>query len=139
MPEIVKQIQSVLPEFEGTVRERNAKKNAAKNGGAVKFSAREEIRKMDIPWDPNENSSIKEQVNRVIVDLNKKDPVYSLNYDKRTDDYKEKLDDILRTRFNYKIKRLDGIAFLFDKNAATILGHLLVLMQRLQQLRLRMF
>lgn len=89
----------------------------------VKFSAREEIRKMDIPWDPDENSSIKEQVNRVIDDLNKKDPVYNLNYDKRTDDYKKKLDDILRTRFNYKIERKDGIAFLFDKNAATILGH----------------
>lgn len=78
---------------------------------------------MDIPWDPDNKSTIKSQVNRVIEDYKDKKPVCSVLYDKSTDNYRERLDEVLRTRFGYKINREDGISFLFDKNAIAILGH----------------
>ena len=43
MPEIVKQIQSVLSEFEGTVRERNKGKKKAAEAGGVKYMARDNV------------------------------------------------------------------------------------------------
>ena len=89
--------------------------------GDVRYSAREEIRKMDIPWDPDEKSTIKTQLNRARSRLMKQPPVKSVTYDAKKNDYLEQLDKVLRENFGYKIARQDGISFLFDKGAVSIL------------------
>lgn len=101
---------------------RKAEKTAPKSGEVIKFSAREEVRKMDIPWDPDNNSTIKTQLNRERARLLKKPPVISLTYNSG-EDYLQRLDKVLRERFGYKINRQDGISFLFDKGAIGILDH----------------
>lgn len=91
---------------------------------ALQFSGRIDLSKVGIPWDSDDNSSIKNQVLRVIENLNKKKPVASIAYNKASGkNYVDQLDEILRTRFGYKIDR-DGFGvFLFDKKAIAILRH----------------
>lgn len=98
-------------------------KKAGPEVDLVQFSAREEVRKMDLPWDENEKSTIKMQEARVHDRLMQTDPVTKVRYDPKTDNYAVMLDKILRDRFGYKINRPDGISFLFDKEAIGTIRH----------------
>ena len=113
-------------ELEGELTEN---KNAApeKGGelglGETRFSSKitpsqKRILDLDIAWDPDENSSIKEQLLQHIDEVKNMEPATSVNYDRKTSaPYYKVLDDILKDRFGYKISREDGISFLFDSKA----------------------
>ena len=102
----------------------NAQKSPAKEGGAVKYSSRERILNLDIPWDNDNNSSIKTQLSRVTHRIAGYNPVTSIEYDKNKQYYTDQLSDVLRTRFGGgKIERQDGISFLFDKESVATVRH----------------
>ena len=101
-----------------------AAKSPASEGGAVRYSSRERILDLDIPWDNDNNSSIKTQLSRVTHRIAGYDPVTSVEYDKNKQYYTDQLSDILRTRFGGgEIERQDGISFLFDKESVATVRH----------------
>ena len=91
--------------------------------GETRFSSKitpsqKRILDLDIAWDSDENSSIKEQLLQHIDEVKNMEPATSVNYDRKTSaPYYKVLDDILKERFGYKISREDGISFLFDSKA----------------------
>ena len=93
-------------------------------GNVVSFRSNINLEDMDIPWDPDNESSIKEQVTNNLDRINSMDPVTTVEYDrKKGKKYYEQLDDILRTRFGYKIDRQGFGTFLFDKEAIATIRH----------------
>lgn len=99
-----------------------AENKKAADAGGVRLSTRQEISKMDIPGDSNNNSSIKEQINANIEILSKMSVVKELSFDKNKGDYVQQLNAVLKN-WGYNINRQDGISFLFDKEAIGVLRH----------------
>ena len=88
------------------------------------FSPRANLEELDIPWDPDNESSIKEQTVRALDDIKNMPPVHSVTYDKtKGKPYWEQLDDLLNTRFGYKIDRQGFGEFLYDKQAIRTIRH----------------
>ena len=76
------------------------------------------ILQLNIPWDSNNNSSIKEQMTAHLDQINKMEAVVTVNYDKESQvPYYEQLEQVLSSRFGYKISRADGVEANFDKKA----------------------
>ena len=75
------------------------------------------VEKLGIPWVDN-FSDIKAKLKQHMNEVNKMKPVtgVSFNVEDRMQ-YAEKLSDILRTRFGYKVERQDIGTILFDKKA----------------------
>lgn len=119
-------------ELEGELTE---SKNAApeKGGetglGETQFSSKitptqKRVLDLDIAWDPNESSSIKEQLLQHIDEVKDMEPVTSVDYERKSSaPYYKVLDDILSDRFGYKIARADGISFLFDSESIKSIRH----------------
>ena len=96
----------------------------AESQSAVSFEKRADLDSLDIPWDSDNTSTIKEQVVRNLDKLNSLEPVTTVDYDKNTQkQYYEQLDGILKSRFGYRIDRQGFGSFLFDKNAVNTLRH----------------
>ena len=86
--------------------------------GEVMYSPRGDVLSWDIAWDSDNHSSIKEQLKAHLDEVNSMQPVASVNYDKtKGKPYYEQLDEILRTKFGYKIERQDHGSITFDKDA----------------------
>jgi len=90
----------------------------AVTSGEIMFSPRGDVLSWDVAWDSDNHSSIKEQLKAHLDEVNSMQPVASVNYDKATGKpYYEQLDEILRTKFGYKIERKDHGSINFDKDA----------------------
>ena len=86
--------------------------------GEVMYSPRGDVLSWDIAWDSDNHSSIKEQLKAHLDEVNSMQPVASVNYDKtKGKPYYEQLDEVLRTKFGYKIERQDHGSIIFDKDA----------------------
>ena len=92
-------------------------KNTTEDGG-VMYHSRGEVLSWDIDWDDDNFSSLKSQLQKHLDEVNAMKPVTSVNYDKNAGKpYYEVLDEILRTRFGYKIERQDYGSINFDEKA----------------------
>ena len=102
VPEIVKQIQSVLPEFEGTVRERNAKK---KKAAKMSDREREELSKVQ-PGEKSVGIGMSDE-ERFEILKDKKIAVYPYDQSRfkelRADDYTE-LERLLDGEYSNKTR-----------------------------------
>ena len=92
-----------------------AQKNTTDEGG-VMYMARDDVLSWDIDWDNDNFSSLKSQLKSHIAEVNEMQPVTEVYYDK-SKPYYEMLDDVLKTKFGYKIDRQDFGSILFDKTA----------------------
>ena len=78
----------------------------------------------NIAWDSDNNSSLKSQLIAHMDEVNAMSPVTDVIFDKsKGKTYATILNDILRTKFGYKIARQDGVTFLFDETAIGTLRH----------------
>ena len=85
------------------------------------YSSRD-VTSWDINWDEDNNSSIKSQMVKHMAEINRMNPVADIEFDKsKGKTYANILDEVLRTKFGYKIDRADGASFLFDKVAIATL------------------
>ncbi len=81
-----------------------------------------EVLKWNIDWDPDNNSSIKNQMSKHLDEINQMKPVGNVEFKKVSGNtYANVLNNILKTKFGYKIERQDGATFLFDETAITTL------------------
>lgn len=93
--------------------------------GGVMFMAREPVNEWNIPWDDDNNSSLKEQVKKNLDVLAKMDPVTEVHYDPEIGDYKEQLYNTLHNKLGMFIEREDGYGSLqfTEKEIKTMAGY----------------
>ena len=78
----------------------------------------------NIAWDSDNHSSLKSQMIEHQDEINAMSPVTDVVFDKsKGKTYAAILNDILRTKFGYRIERQDGASFLFDETAIGTLRH----------------
>lgn len=78
----------------------------------------------NIAWDSDNYSSLKSQMIEHQDEINAMSPVTDVVFDKsKGKTYAAILNDILRTKFGYRIERQDGASFLFDETAIGTLRH----------------
>lgn len=76
----------------------------------------------DVDWDTDNESSLKSQMTGKAYELEEMEPVTTVDFSKVSGNtYANILDDILKTKFGYKISRPDGAEFLFDAEAIATL------------------
>ena len=115
---------------DGFVKDYNAShkgvKHSDRDGGSkigTLYSERS-VTSWDIAWDSDNSSSLKSQMLAHQDEINAMSPVTNVVFDKsKGKTYAAILDDILRTRFGYRIERQDGATFLFDEEAIATLRH----------------
>jgi len=99
----------------------NASESEGAANGIAKYANKhgKSILDLDIAWDEDNFSSIKDQMIAHQDEINSiSPPVATVNYDKSAGkSYHVQLDEVLKNRFGYKIERPDGVSFLFDDNA----------------------
>ena len=87
----------------------------------ILYSQRD-VTSWDINWDEDNHSSIKSQMVKHMAEINRMNTVADIEFDKsKGKTYANILDEVLRTKFGYKIDRADGASFLFDKVAIATL------------------
>ena len=93
-------------------------------GSLAALSGKIDLEKLNIPWDTDNESTIKEQTMNNLDKVKDMDPVASITYDKNSGKkYSDQLDDILRTRFGYRIDVQGMGEILFDKAAVATIRH----------------
>ena len=119
---IVDEIQKTLPKTEAEIAEEQVEQaDRDLEAMGVLYSSRD-VTSWDINWDEDNHSSIKSQMVKHMADINRMNPVADIEFDKsKGKTYANILDEVLRTKFGYKIDRADGASFLFDKVAIATL------------------
>lgn len=100
---------------------KNMEKGSTGPEMGILYSNRD-VTSWDINWDEDNYSTIKSQMVKHMAEINRMNPVADIEFDKsKGKTYANILDEVLRTKFGYKIDRADGASFLFDKVAIATL------------------
>lgn len=121
-------LQQFKKAVDGAVERNERIKKTAQGFGNVKFSAdvynQRTAKQMNIAWDENNHSTLKEQLRAHIDEVNEMTPVADVTFEKTSGrSYRDNLNKTLKEKFGYKINREDGISFNFDEKSISDLSH----------------
>ena len=120
MPSIMDEVRAVT---NSTTKMSDRDSENSDTGIGVLYCDRD-VTSWDIAWDDDNFSSLKSQMLAHQDEINEMSPVTDIIFDKsKGKNYAAILNDILRTRFGYKIERQDGAKFLFDETAIATIRH----------------